>query len=130
MADSVSIQLYDGARNVQVKVVDVSDGTGLSNYTIITAANLVPNPGAHMKIRRIRYSIAGTGFFLRIQWKGATNGDIAYLSQGQDWLDFSKTYAGGFPNNAVTPTGDVVLTTTGAATGDGFTLEMDFIKGV
>lgn len=130
MSDSVSVQLYDGARCFSVKVVDVSDGTGLSGYTILTAADLNPNPGAHAKIRRIRYAVIGSGYYVRIQWKGGTNADIAYLGQGEEWLNFSETYAGGYPNNAVTPTGDIVVTTTGSESSYGFTLEIEGIKGV
>lgn len=128
MADVVSIQLYNGARNAQVKVVDVSDGTGLSSYVILNASTLVPNPGSHMKIRRIKYSILNC--YVRIQWDGATPGDIAYLGQGEDILDFTHDYAGGFPNNALTPTGNVIVTTTGQIAGSGFTLTLDTILGV
>ena len=128
MADSVSVQLYDGSRNCQVKVVDVSDGTGLTSYAILTASTLVPNPGSHMKIRRIKYSILNC--YVRLQWDGVTPADIAYLGQGEDILDFSKSYAGGFPNNATTPTGNVIVTTSAAILGSGFTLECEFVKGV
>jgi len=128
MADAVSISLYDGARNCQLKVVDVSDGTGLSAYVILTASALTPNPGAHMKIRRIKYSILN--MYVRLQWAGATPGDIAYIGQGMDILDFTDDYAGGFPNNAVTPTGDITMTTSGQVNGSGCTITLDLIKGV
>ena len=128
MADALSISLYDGVRNCQLKAVDVSDGTGLSNQVILTASSLVPNPGSHMKIRRIKYSVIN--MYVRLQWAGATPGDIAYIGQGMDILDFTDDYAGGFPNNAVTPTGNIILTTDGQIAGSGFTLTLDLIKGV
>ena len=128
MADAVSISLYDGIRNCQLKVVDVSDGTGLSSYVILTASALTPNPGSHMKIRRIKYAVVN--MYVRIQWAGATPGDIAYIGEGMDILDFTDDYAGGFPNNAVTPTGNITLTTTAQIAGSGFTLTIDAIKGV
>ena len=128
MADSLQIQLYDGARNCQVKAVDVSDGTGLSSAILVTASSLVPNPGSHMKIRRIKYSI--NLMTVRLQWAGVTPADIAYMSEGEDILDFSKSYAGGYPNNATTPTGNVIVTTGGQVAGSGFVIELELIKGV
>lgn len=128
MADSLQLQTYDGARNVQVKAVSVSDGTGLTNSIIINASTLSPNPGAHMKIRRIRFAIAGLN--LRVQWDGGTPADIAYLSPGEDVLDFTNSYAGGFPNNATTPNGNVIVTTNGQIANSGFTLELECVKGV
>lgn len=128
MADSLQIEPYDGARNYQVKVVDVSDGTGLSSVVIVDGTTLAINPLGHWKIRRIRYSILN--LYLRLQWDGATPKDIAYLGQGEDILDFTKTYAGGYPNNAVTPTGKIIATTSAQILGSGFTLEMELIKGV
>lgn len=128
MADSLQLQTYDGRRNVQVKAVDVSDGTGLTAAVIINASALTPNPGAHMKVRRIRFSVIGMN--VRLQWDGGTPADIAYLSPGEDVLDFSKSYAGGFPNNATTPNGNIIATTNGQAANSGFTLELECIKGV
>lgn len=129
MADAVNTYLYDGIRNCQVTVVDVSDGTGLANYVAINASTLVPNPGAHMKIRRIRYSI--TNMVVTLKWDGGTPANIAYLGQGEDILDWSLDYSGGLQNTAVTPTGNILIsaTTFGSATA-GFTITLEMIKGV
>ena len=61
MADSVSVQLYDGSRNCQVKVVDVSDGTGLTSYAILTASTsgLNPTMGNHVMLISIAATIVG-----------------------------------------------------------------------
>lgn len=128
MADATTIQLYDGVRNCQVKLTNFSDGTGQTNAVLINASTLVPNPGAHMKIRRIRYNV--DGMYVRLQWGGTPNQDIAILGNGQDMLDFSTEYAGGFPNNATTPTGNILLTTVGALSGSNYTIVLDMIKGV
>lgn len=127
MADSLSIQTYDGTRNFSVKAVDVSDGTGLTAQAIATASSFTPNLSGHSKIRRIRFSVSGMN--VRLQWAGGTPGDIAYLSPGEDILDWSDTYAGGFPNNAVAPNGNIIVTTIGQVSGSGFTLEIEGIKG-
>lgn len=128
MADSLQLQQYEGVRNVQVKAVDVSDGTGLAAAIIVNASTLAANPGAHWKIRRIRFTVIGMN--VRLQWDGVTAADIAYLSPGEDILDFSKSYAGGYPNNATTPNGNIIATTNGQGANSGFTLELELIKGV
>jgi hypothetical protein len=128
MADSYSNQVYDGARNAQFKLTDLSDGTGLTNQNVTNVSSLVPNPGIHLKLRRVRYSIEG--MTVRLQWGGTPNKDLILISQGEDVLDFSKDYAGGIPNNAAMPTGDVLLTTIGASANSSFTIMLEFIKGV
>lgn len=128
MSDVTTSQLYDGARNCQVKLTNYSDGTGQSAAVVVNASALTPNPGSHMKIRRIRYNV--DGMYVRLQWDGATPQDIAILGNGQDLLDFSKDYAGGFPNGATTPTGNILLTTIGQVTGSNYTIVLEMIKGV
>lgn len=129
MADVVNSQLYDGRRNVQLKYTIYSDGTGQSAVKIIDVTTLNPNPGVHMKLRRLRYSIEG--MYVRLQWDASVPIDIAILGNGQDILDFTNEYAGGFPNNAGTGvTGSILLTTTGQLAGSNATLNLELIKGV
>jgi hypothetical protein len=128
MADTTNLQTYDGIRNINVKLTIESDGTGTANFKIIDVTTLTPNPGLHMKVRRIRYSIGG--MYVRLQWEGTPNTDIAILANGQDILDFTNEYAGGFPNNGSTPTGNIVVTTQGQIAGSNATLNLECIKGV
>ena len=129
MADSTNFQLYDGQRNVQFKYTNYSDGTGQSGAVLLNVSTLNPNPGTHIKIRRIKYSIQGMS--VRLQWAATTPVDIAILSQGQDILDWSNTYAGGYPDNGGTgATGNILITTVGALAGSSCTLELECIKGV
>lgn len=128
MADAITSQAYDGARNYQVKLTNYSDGTGQTAAVVVNVSTLVPNPGVHLKLRRIKYNIGG--MYVRLQWAGTPNQDIAILANGQDILDFTDEYAGGYPNNAGTATGNVLLTTEGALAGSNYTIILDFIKGV
>lgn len=129
MADTVHSQLYDGIRNINLKYTIFSDGTGQTNTKIIDVTTLVPNPGVHMKLRRIRYNI--DGMYVRLLWEATTSIDIAILGNGQDMLDFSKEYAGGFPNDAgVGVTGSILLTTVGQLNGSNATINLELIKGV
>lgn len=129
MANTYVNQKYDGARNCQFKLTLFADGSGdLVNQNVTNISALVPNPGVHLKLKRVRYSIQG--LTARFQWAGATPADLVLLSEGQDILDFSEDYAGGIPNNATTPTGDVLLTTIGASANSTLTAMLEFIKGV
>lgn len=129
MADTVNSQLYDGARNVNLKYTIFSDGTGQTGTDILQVSTLTPNPGLHLKIRRIRYSIQGMS--IRLQWEANTPIDIALLGTGQDILDFTNEYAGGFPNNGGTGvTGNILLTTYGQLAGSSATINLECIKGV
>lgn len=126
MADTLTTQGYFGTKNIQIKIMDVSDGTGLSNYPVLASAGITPVAGPHLKIRRIRYSLLN--LYLRVMWGGATPADIAYIGQGADELDFSEKYSNGYPNNAITPTGEILLTTSAQILGSGFTLELELIQ--
>lgn len=129
MADAYASQVYDGRRNLFIKLTDVSDGTGLTGQNVTNISGLVPNPGVHLKLRRVRFAISGMS--VRLQWQATTNVDLVLLSPGEDELDFSRDYAGGIPNNGGTGvTGDVLLTTVGQSSGATFTLGLEFIKGV
>jgi hypothetical protein len=129
MADTTTSQLYDGARNINLKYTIFSDGTGQAAVKILDVTTLNPNPGVHMKIRRLRYSIEG--MYVRLQWDASTPIDIAVLGAGTNILDFSDEYAGGWPNNAgAGVTGSILLTTTGSLAGSNATLVIEAIKGV
>lgn len=128
MADVTTSQAYDGARNYQIKLTNESDGTGQSGVKVVDVTTMTPNPGAHIKLRHVRYSI--TGMTVRLIWGGTPNKDLVILTPGTDELDFSKNYAGGWPDNATAGTGDILLTTIGAINGSSYTLELEFIKGV
>ena len=52
------------------------------------------------------------------------------MSNGQDILDFTDDFAGRYPNNATTPTGNVLLTTSGQTAGSSYTISIEAIKGV
>jgi len=129
MADVTTSQVYDGARNYQIKLTNASDGTGQSAVKVIDVTTMTPNPGTHMKLRRLRYTVAGMS--VRLQWEASSPVDIAILEQGSNILDFSRIYAGGYPNNGgAGVTGNVLLTTVGQISGSSYTVELEFIKGV
>lgn len=129
MADTYGNNVYDGARNCVFSLTDFSDGTGLSAQNVTNVANLVPNPGVHLKLRRIQFAI--NGMSVRLQWNASTPVDIALLSPGENVIDYSRLYSGGLTNNAgAGVTGDIILTTEGASANSNFTIILECIKGV
>lgn len=129
MADTYSSQVYDGARNYIIKMVDRSDGTGLSALKVVDVTTMTPNPGLHMKIKRIRYSIHSGAVLL--QWEATSPIDIVYIPENTNILDFSQLYCSGWPNNAgAGATGNILLTTFGFMPNSGFTIDLEIIKGV
>lgn len=129
MADTTNSEPYDGARAYQIKLTNYSDGTGQSAAKVVDVTTMTPNPGTHMKLRRVRYAIEGMS--VRLQWEATTPVDIVILGDGAELLDFSTDYAGGMPNNGgVGVTGSVLLTTHGQISGSSYTIFLEFIKGV
>jgi len=57
-------------------------------------------------------------------WDGATN-STALLLSGNGYWDF-RTSGDEIPNNATTPTGDVLLSTKNFANGDNYTIVVEF----
>lgn len=129
MADVYVNQVYDGARNAVFKITDVSDGTGLVAQNVTNVASLSPNPGVHLKLRKLRFTIAGMS--VRLQWAATTPVDLWILNPGEDFLDFETIFSGGLPNNAgAGVTGDIILTTIGAGANSNFSIVLECIKGV
>lgn len=129
MVDVTGSQVYDGRRNYQIKLTDFSDGTGQSAVKVVDVTTMTPNPGVHIKLRRVRYSI--NIMSVRLQWEASSPVDIVFLAQGQDILDFSKEYAGGYPVPVVAgATGNVLLTTYGQIVNASYSIDLEFIKGV
>lgn len=134
MADTVASQIIEnGPRRFVIKLTNFSDGTGESNVTKVTAANLgasTANGLAHAKIRKVEYAIP-TGL-VQLQWKASSNVDALILG-GTHTMDFGDTQ--GIQNDAGAGiTGDLTLTTQGfkavATAASGYTIVLYFIKGI
>jgi hypothetical protein len=78
------------------------------------------------KISKIWYSIntANPKSAVELIWDGATNATAMFLN-GQSHFDFRPS-GDEIPNNATTPTGDVLLSTKNFADGDSYTIIIEF----
>jgi hypothetical protein len=129
MADTVTSQTIADTSGVKfvTKLTNFSDGTGETLVKKVDASELTfMTEDGNRKISKIWYSIntnnnkAG----VEIIWDGATNASALFLS-GNGYWDL-RTAGNEVPNNATTPTGDVLLSTKNFVTGDNYTLIIEF----
>ena len=113
MADTVSTQVLADTSGVKyvAKLTNFSDGTGETNVVKVDASGTTfMTEDGNRKIAKI--------------WDGTTNATALLLS-GQGYFDF-RTAGDEIVNNAGTPTGDVLLSTKNFASGDNYSLVIEF----
>jgi len=129
MADIVTSQTIADTSGVKfvTKLTNFSDGTGETLVRKVDASETTfMTTDGNRKISKIWYSIntnnnkAG----VEIIWNGVTNASALFLS-GNGYWDL-RTAGNEIPNNAITPTGDVLLSTKNFVTGDNYTLIIEF----
>lgn len=126
MADAVTTQtLVDGPRNVVMKFTNVSDGTGESAVTKVTASSLSGSPTS-VRIDAIEFSTDGMG--VNILWD-ATTPVLAYTLP-QNYADrVSFWESGGLINTKASGwTGNIKFTTTAHSAGDRYTVTLFMVK--
>ena len=129
MADLVTTQTIADTSGVKfvAKLTNFSDGTGETLVKKVDASELTfMTEDGNRKISRVWYSIntADTKSAVELVWDGATN-STAMLLGGNGYLDL-RTAGNEIPNNASTPTGDVLLSTKNFALGDNYTIIIEF----
>lgn len=128
MSNTINKQtIIDGERNVVVNVYMASDGsTGDVTDSILIDFSALSGSATTVKIERIEASI--TGFSAVLEFDGSTDMPFLHIADGQP-IDFDWSKISGLPNNAVAPTGDITITTTGfATTGDNGSITIFGIK--
>jgi len=129
MADTVTTQTIADTSGVKyvIKLTNISDGSGEILIKKIDASEttFMSEDGARA-IARVYYSIntSDKKSGVELVWDGETNATALFLS-GQGFMDF-RTDGNSFTNNAITPTGDVLLSTKNFATGDNYSLIVEF----
>ena len=129
MADTVTTQTIADTSGVKyvIKLTNISDGSGEILIKKIDASEttFMSEDGARA-IARVYYSINASDkkSGVELVWDGEINATALFLS-GQGFMDF-RTDGNSFTNNAITPTGDVLLSTKNFATGDNYSLIVEF----
>jgi hypothetical protein len=125
MADTVTTQvLVNNTRNYVVKLTNLSDGTGESLVTKIAASSTF---GVHAKLWTVDYDVSG--MTVQMFWKGTPNQPIGVFA-GYATKGIEAGRFGGIWNNASSPTGDVLLSTIGAAANSSYLLILEFRLGI
>ena len=129
MADIVTTQTIADTSGVKfvVKMTNQSDGTGETLVKKIDASELTfMTEDANRKLSKIWYSIntANNKSAIELLWDGVTDASMVILS-GQGYWDL-RPAGNEIPNNATTPTGDVLLSTKDFANGDNYTILLEF----
>ena len=137
MADAVTSQTIGdnvGAKNILVKLTNISDGSGESAVTKVDVSALAKSANgdacSRVNVEEIYYDIFGMR--VDLLWNASSNvickvlgSNGAHTSQGyMDFRDF-----GGITNNAGSCiNGDLLLTTTGHTDGDHYTIILKLSK--
>ena len=129
MADLVTSQTIADTSGVKFvsKLTNFSDGTGETQVKKIDASEVTfMTEDGNRKIAKIWYSVntANNKSGVELIWDGVTNATAMLLS-GNGYFDL-RTAGNEVPNNAVTPTGDVLLSTKNFALGDNYTIIIEF----
>ena len=129
MADIVSTQVISDTSGVKyvAKMTNISDGSGESLVKKIDASTTTfMTEDANRKIAKIWFSINSISkkACVELLWDGATNA-TGLLLNGQGYWDL-RTAGNSILNNAITPTGDVLLSTRDFVVGDNYTILVEF----
>lgn len=136
-------RLVDNSKRSLIKFVYISDSSAYANTTLvdvstlshalnangyIMSSNTHPRSIYRTSIKRI-FGNSKINGYIKLQWQGATNTEIITFSNG--FFDFNFTTAdtgGALTNPESSSNGDILISTSGAASGDTFTIFLELRK--
>jgi hypothetical protein len=126
MVDLVDVKLlFNGKGRYKIyHLTNQSDGTGEAGVAKVDISTLLDPKGnvcTYTAIDRIEYSVFGMNY-VTLVWDHTTDDEIAVLS-GQGAMDWSQLGGNVDPRTAG-GTGDILLTTDGAADGAGYDISI------
>ena len=129
MADVVTTQTIADTSGVKftAKLTNLSDGTGETLVKKVDASELTfMTEDGNRKISKVWYTVntANGKSAVELLWDCDTNATALLLS-GNGHIDLRPS-GNEIPNNATTPTGDVLLSTKNFADGDNYTIIVEF----
>jgi hypothetical protein len=129
MADTVTTQTLVDTSGVKyvVKLTNISDGTGETDVVKVDASTTTfMTEDGNRKIAKVWFSVntSNPKSAVELKWAGTVNATALFLS-GQGFFDLREA-GDEITNNATTPTGDVLLSTRNFASGDNYSLVIEF----
>ncbi len=127
MADIVSADIiYSGERYVNVHLTNQSDGTGESGVTKIDISTLSIGGKSPSSLTLVESCWSVSGFnYVVVNWVHTSGNSIALVCNNHGRQDFSESGGKHDPDTSA-GTGDIVVTTDGAADGDCYDIYMKF----
>jgi hypothetical protein len=131
MADTVdTIVQFSGKRRYTVRITNVSDGTGEAAVHKVVLSGLLTangNQATSINVRSLQWSIQGFSS-VRLFWDHTTPDELAVLAAGTGFKDFTDAGTLNDPRSAG-GTGDITVTTAGAAAGATYDILMELQLG-
>ena len=129
MADAVTSQtLQDGDKSLVMKFTNISDGSGEAAVKKVDVSALQTQSGSGASCTGVTIDCVWyecNGLSVDLMWDASTD-VIAWTLSGYGYFDFRS--AGPLVNNASSPTGDIMFTTTGAGSGDRYAIMLKMTK--
>jgi len=128
MADTVDVKSpFSGTKKYVLRLTNESDGTGESAITKLDISTLTgPNGAAPTSITLLEYNYNVSGFnYVVLEWDHTTNDEMLVAAAGSGYADFSG-FGGNADPGSSGGTGDLILTTDGAADGDAYDITLVF----
>jgi hypothetical protein len=129
MADAVTSQtLQDGDKVAVMKFTNISDGSGEAAVKKVDVSALQTQSGSGASCTGVTIDCIWyecNGLSVDLLWDASTD-VIAWTLSGYGYFDFRS--AGPLINNASSPTGDIMFTTTGAGSGDRYAVMLKMTK--
>ena len=129
MADAVTSQtLQDGDKVAVMKFTNISDGSGEAAVKKVDVSALQTQSGSGASCTGVTIDCIWyecNGLSVDLMWDASTD-VIAWTLSGYGYFDFRS--AGPLVNNASSPTGDIMFTTTGAGSGDRYAIMLKMTK--
>lgn len=131
MADTVTSSVVESFNGLMVHLTGVSDGTGESNVIKVDKSAYLASDGAEpasLDIEQVRWNIQGFTY-IKLAWDHTTD-DTALVLSGSGYDDFSGnggdvTNPKGLPDpRSAGGTGDLLLTSVGATSGDTYDITL------
>ena len=123
--------INDGLRN-HIVTLQATSSDALANETNVVKVNISTligpdgiNAPSYFAVKKVEWSIGG---FTHVQllFDATVNDELVTLGPGQSHMDWAGAYLN--DPQSTGSTGDILLTTTGAATGAAYTITLHLIK--
>lgn len=128
MVDTVTSEyVFSGQKRKLLHLTNISDGTGESDVVKIDVSAITFENGltpTYVTIDRIEYNIQGFDY-VKLEFDATTDDEVAVLPAGMGVLDFYP-FGGKTDPKTTGTTGDVLLTTGGAASGATYDIRIEF----